>query len=114
MVSVRGDQVYGAVTYQWEKHENIRKRLRRELCIDQLNWLQKVGYALTLTYWNVSTFDIIGKLASLEDQDLIESRMNKNTLPIPRNEYRKKASGKTELADPRLQTEGLGYLLSTA
>ncbi len=120
MVNVTEDQVYDALTYEWQSGGKIRNDLIEKLGLNKLTPVKKAAYLLAFQSWTVSKADFYQRIEDLKERGLAEIDYRKelegeNLIQV--NYVRKKRGGVREKGAgeiPELSIEtGLSGLLST-
>jgi len=113
MVSVTSEQVYNALRDDWEPGRQVQHRLEESLGLTNLGFLEKLGYALTLRYWGVTSVQFYSQIARLQDQGLadlryFQTKANGYDVKIP--EVKKLHSGNST-DQPEFQEDGVADLV---
>jgi len=100
MVKVNPLDVYESVTYDWRSGREIRKILKTNLGLTNLNLIKKINFLFHLQSWDVSLAEFYSELSNLENQGLVEKRgVSKliDKIEITKYQYRRSITGKKVL-----------------
>jgi hypothetical protein len=108
MVSVTEEQVYNALSYDWQEGRKVKERLNEQLGLNNLSVGQKISYLLGFQSWTVNGVEFYLRLAYLEKKGLVETddRFEEFEGETLRTRYVRKKSGGSKEKETRDVQQG--------